>query len=377
MPLFQSYVGIDYSGAQTPTDSLPGLCIYRASPTTTPQEVGPPPSPRKYWTRREIAAWLVEQISVGPATLVGIDHGFSFPLQYFERHGLPLDWHEFLVDFRRHWPTDEENMYVCFIREGYRGNGAARSGDPRWRRITELHARTAKSVFQFNVTGSVAHSTHAGLPWLLHLRKQLGQRLHFWPFDGWAIPSGVSAIAEVYPALWKRGFPSEGRTSHQQDAFAVAEWMRHADTNGSLTRFLCPTLEPHDRSAAEAEGWILGVEWELKVACAPEKRLTTGWAIVNDHVRMKIYSNAGAAKELGMTPSAITKYVKAGKIPKPKMIEGSNTYLWTEQDVQRVRELLPKIANGRKTRYQKLRGKRKAQAGVPVPHKKPRATKKK
>jgi hypothetical protein len=31
----------------------------------------------------------------------------------------------------------------------------------------------------------VAKSTHAGLPWLPHPRLKLGERLHFWPFDGW------------------------------------------------------------------------------------------------------------------------------------------------------------------------------------------------
>jgi hypothetical protein len=54
---------------------------------------------------------LVERLFNGPLTLVGIDHGFSFPLQYFERHGLPLDWPSFLDDFQRHWPTDED-IYV-------------------------------------------------------------------------------------------------------------------------------------------------------------------------------------------------------------------------------------------------------------------------
>jgi hypothetical protein len=68
------------------------------------------PSPRKYWTRRGIAEWLVERLSEGQPMLVGIDHGFSFPLRYFEQHGLPLDWSSFLVDFQSHWPTDEVSM---------------------------------------------------------------------------------------------------------------------------------------------------------------------------------------------------------------------------------------------------------------------------
>jgi hypothetical protein len=33
------------------------------------------------------------------STLVGIDHGFSFPVRFFEEHGLLPDWPSFLDDF--------------------------------------------------------------------------------------------------------------------------------------------------------------------------------------------------------------------------------------------------------------------------------------
>jgi hypothetical protein len=35
--------------------------------------------------------------------------------------------------------------------------------------LTEIRAGAAKSVFHFDVPGSVAKSTHAGLPWLRYL----------------------------------------------------------------------------------------------------------------------------------------------------------------------------------------------------------------
>jgi len=255
---FERYIGIDYSGAQTSSSSLKGLRVYAADRLTVLQEVVPPPSPRKYWTRKGIAEWLVERLSEGTPTLVGIDHGFSFPIQYFEQHGLPLDWPSFLDDFQRHWPTDED-IYVDFVREGVTGNGAARSGNPRWRRVTELRARTAKSVFHFDVQGSVAKSTHAGIPWLRFIRHNVKSHVHFWPFDGWSVPPNCSVVAEVYPALWSRTFPIAGRTPDQQDAFAIAKWLQGADSNGSIEKFLCPELEPHERKKAETEGWILGV----------------------------------------------------------------------------------------------------------------------
>ncbi len=258
-PAFDRYVGIDYSGATTPTSSLRGLRIYGATPETSPVEIPPPPSSRKYWTRRGIAEWLVERLSEDVPTLVGIDHGFSFPLRYFEVHRLEPDWQAFLDDFQHHWPTDGDKTYVDFVRDGSVGHGAARSGNARWRRLTEERAGSAKSVFHFDVPGSVAKSTHAGIPWLRHLRRQVEERVHFWPFDGWEIPAGRSALVEVYPSLWSRSFVREDRTPDQHDAFAVAAWMRRADLDGSLGSFLDPSLTPTERAVAQVEGWILGI----------------------------------------------------------------------------------------------------------------------
>lgn len=255
MSQFQRYIGIDYSGAATPSTSLKGLRVYSATPTQPPKEVCPPPGRRKYWTRRGIAEWLATELHGGPAALVGIDHAFSFPLRYFEVHSIPHEWPAFLEDFHHHWPTDGDAMTVKFIRSG---RGTLRFGDARWRRLTELRAR-AKSAFHFDVQGSVAKSTHAGLPWLLHLRRQLGQRVHFWPFDGWAPPAGRSVIAEIYPSLSSRNFVAEDRTPDQHDAYSVARWMRETDALQELDAFFHPNLSASERVQAETEGWILGM----------------------------------------------------------------------------------------------------------------------
>ena len=258
-PLFQRYIGIDYSGAETPTSSLKGLRVYASNRSGPAMEVMPPPGPKKYWTRRGVAEWLARGLAETQPTLVGIDHGFSFPMAYFKAHSLTLDWQTFLKDFQHHWPTDDDNTYVDFVRDGLDGNGNARTGNTRWRRITELRTRTAKSVFQFDVQGSVAKSTHSGLPWLLYLRRQLAGNIHFWPFDGWDIPAGKSVITEIYPSLWSRSFPREARTPDQHDAYSAVEWMRQTDGHGALALFFHPALEPEEKKTARIEGWILGV----------------------------------------------------------------------------------------------------------------------
>ena len=259
MPLFHRYIGIDYSGAETAESSLPGLRVYVATASDPPREEFPPPSPRKYWTRRGLAKWLCSNLSGATPAIVGIDHAFSFPIAYFQKYGLPWDWPAFLDDFQSHWPTDEPATYIDFIRDGRRGTGNPRTGKPDWFRLTERWTTSAKSVFHFDIQGSVAKSTHAGICWLRYLRNESPCKLHFWPFDGWSIPRGSSGVTEVYPSLWTKRFPRGDRNPDQHAAYAVSAWLRRADQNGSLPAFLNPPLEPDESRIAAIEGWILGV----------------------------------------------------------------------------------------------------------------------
>ncbi len=68
---FNRYIGIDYSGAETPNSSLKGLRVYEASRESVPVEVEPPSGPRKYWTRRGLAEWLMEQLYGDVPAIVG------------------------------------------------------------------------------------------------------------------------------------------------------------------------------------------------------------------------------------------------------------------------------------------------------------------
>jgi len=256
---FQRYVGIDYSGAKTSDDGLPRLRVFRQSNNELrPTEVLPS-GRRKSWSRREVANWLVELLNDGVPTIVAIDHSFSFPLSYFDRHNLPYDWSAFLKDFREHWPTDKASIAVEDIRRGLVGNGTARVGSSRWRRRAEEISR-AKSVFHFDVPGSVAKSTHAGLPWLLYLRKHLGCKVHFWPFDGWQVPKGRSVIAEAYPSLYRNEIgDTDNLTGDRLDAYAIAKWLWLADGLGKLPRAFEPDIDIGSRLVGDVEGWILGV----------------------------------------------------------------------------------------------------------------------
>ena len=102
--------------------------------------------------------------------IAGIDHGFSLPLSYMRRFNLRT-WPQFLNDFCKHWPTDAIDISVDNVREELK-HQRGRVGTPDEFRLTERWTSSAKSVFQFDVQGSVAKSTHAGIPWIQQLRNR-------------------------------------------------------------------------------------------------------------------------------------------------------------------------------------------------------------
>lgn len=252
-----SFIGIDYSGRGTATTPTAGLQVYWATEGKTPQRVAPNSARhgrRRNWCRQELTSWLLGQIASTHRIVVGLDFSFSLPMSYFQRYGL-RSWDAFLLDFAQHWPTDQEDKTV----EDCRSNNA-RTGSVDELRLTERWTSSAKSNFQFDVQGQVAKSTHAGIPWLRHIRSEVGSQLHFWPFDGWQVPSEKSLIAEVYPSILRRRFPREDRTVDQHDAFAIASWLQETSRAKRLEQFYCnPPLTAQQRKIAKLEGWILGI----------------------------------------------------------------------------------------------------------------------
>lgn len=78
-------------------------------------------------------------------------------------------------------------------------------------------------------------------------------------------------------------------------------------------------------------------------------------------------SSNQAAMRLGIAVSTLSRYLKAGKLPTPKIVMAGDleVYDWTEEEIEQARRLLPKIANGRKTRWQKARKKQKTPPRAP------------
>jgi hypothetical protein len=252
---FRRWIGIDYSGAATADTRLPGLAVAMVEEPGAEAELVRPPAPRaRNWTRRELAAWLEARLAEDVPTVAGIDHAFGHPRAHVAAAG-HRDWDAWLAAAARDWPADGADVTVKDLR-----TGGAPVGDAALLRRTDAWTAGVKPVFLFDVQGSVATSTHAGLAWLHRLRTQGPHgRLHAWPFDGFEPPPGASMIAEVFPSLLRRRWPRGERTIDQHDAWCVATWLAECDASGALEHHLRPPLPPEVADDARLEGWILGV----------------------------------------------------------------------------------------------------------------------
>ena len=251
MSSFGRYVGIDYSGQGKPTNAYAALQVYIATegnPPTKQQR----PDKNVNWSRKSLAEWLLKILAEPTPTIVSIDHAFSLPIRFLDSHGIG-NWEQFLAEFCKHWPTDKQEVKSLRERNQFLGN-------PNMTRLTDCRAPNAKNVFRFGFNGEVATSTHAGIPWLRLLRDELGNQIHFWPFDGFVPAPGRSVVAEVYPSLFRESYKCpNGLTGDQCDAWMVCSWLRDNDQSGRLSEYLALPLSPDDSATVQIEGWMLGL----------------------------------------------------------------------------------------------------------------------
>lgn len=255
MNLFKTYVGIDYSGAKTPVSRNKGLRVFKATADNDPIRVKSPAGKQLNWTRKEIAHWCLDQLKKDGPIIIGIDHGFSFPICYMERYQI-TNWDQFLEDFQNHWPTEQDKVTAESLRKGNK-----RTGKYTEFRLTENWTSSAQSVFKLDGAGTVGKSTHCGIPWLKFIRRNAdpANRPHFWPFDGFDIPPKKSVIVEIFPSIFRKRYPKRYKTTDEHDAMCVAQWLKDMDSRGMLNTYLNPPLTNEERAIAKLEGWILGV----------------------------------------------------------------------------------------------------------------------
>jgi hypothetical protein len=280
-PSFERFIAIDWSGARGPG--------YRGIAVAVCETQGPPqivPPPGRFWTRDEVVPWLHQRAAENAATLAACDFAFSIARDAVRAMtgapAAPALWS--LVD--RVCAEEVDCGAHGFISHAHYAPyfWSAGKRPAAW----VAHTRTTESACRVEGLGSpetplkligakqVGRSAFTGMRALERWRRN--ERIAFWPFDRRAAPL---TLAELYPRLFIRAGGGGNRKlrdgaalnaclgalgsppaesggvldDHATDALVSAAGLRHAARNW---RNLW-TPAGLSATAAEAEGWILGV----------------------------------------------------------------------------------------------------------------------
>lgn len=297
MALFDTHIVVDWSARSTPSPVRPTKdAIWWAV-----ARHGAVEAPEYIRTRHEavarLEALLAGEIAAGRRVLVGFDFPFGYPAGVAARLTGRMsacalrDWVTERMDDR---PDNGNNRYAVAeeINRRYPGVGPCwgrpatwdypgvptrakdrtrRESHPPERRISDEHARGAKTLWQLAYAGSVGSQALLGLPALARLSRgpALAGRVSVWPLDGGLrLPEEPVILAELYPSLLRAAVtrlrePGEILDRAQVRVNALA--YSRLDARGGLASLFegAPSLTAQERRVVEnEEAWVLGLGHE-------------------------------------------------------------------------------------------------------------------
>ena len=308
MSLFHTHIVVDWSARSKPSPAKPtGDAIWWAvARVGSGIEADEPAYVR---TRHEaldrLARLIAGELEAGRRVLVGFDFPFGYPAGVAKRltgQASALALWNWLAERIADAPDNANNRYdvAATINTAYPGLGPFWGRPPTWpypaiparaserteqeahppeRRICDIRATGAKTVWQLAYTGSVGSQMLLGLPALKRLfaDPRIAGRATIWPFEtGLQTPDASVVIAEVYPSLLRSEVRARRGNDEVLDRAQVrvnAAAFARLDARGGLAPLFAgaPWLTADERRLIETEeAWIFGLGHEdaLKDALA-------------------------------------------------------------------------------------------------------------
>jgi hypothetical protein len=301
MPLFDTYLIVDWSASRQPKTGRDSIWICRQAPDG---ETLANPSTR-HAARALLAEMLAEAVQKGERVLAGFDFPFGYPAGFARRldlAGTPWRavWDEIarLVDDQ---PDNRNNRFEVAARLNKRISGGA---FPFWgrpvrmendflgpkhhkrhvedglleRRVIDEWMVGAQPCWKLIGAGSVGGQVLTGLPVVRALRDdpRWTAQARIWPFEtGFGLGDDARIVfAEVWPSWWKV-CPKLGPPNDKAQVRTVARIFASRDRADELGAWFSPPVGDADpRQIIDEEAWTLGVmaPRNRKLSSFPRKR---------------------------------------------------------------------------------------------------------
>jgi precorrin-8X/cobalt-precorrin-8 methylmutase len=303
-PLFDSYVVVDWSAANTPClgkDSI-WLAMVRRDGGSRGETMRENLATRVA-ARVRLAELLTAEVAAGRSVFVGFDFAFGYPQGFAAQLGLDGPPWRATWDLLAAEISDDERNSNNRFDVATRLNRRIGRGGPFWgcppgkvcaglaatkpmapvlaeRRITEARTRGTKSVWQLYYNGSVGGQTLMGIPVLRFLRHHppLASTARIWPFEtGLRVPARHGGAQIVLGEIYPSGIAisaAPGQVKDEAQVQALSQCFAQWDEEGGLAALFAgdPALTPDERATVEREeGWILAKPGDKIAATAPAR----------------------------------------------------------------------------------------------------------
>jgi precorrin-8X/cobalt-precorrin-8 methylmutase len=298
VPLFDAYLMVDWSAANTPKrgrDSIWFCHLDRRGgiPPVIAAHENPATRHAAYLRLRDI---LIAALSRRQSVLVGCDFPFSYASGLASRLGLATPaWRALwdtiaglLADDERNvsnrfavaaelnrrisggafpfWGCPARQVGPCLAMTHHRGH---ETGGLAERRLSDRRLRRLQPGWKLTGTGSAGSQALTGIPIVRRLRDdpRLAARAKVWPFEtglrspGLTDGGGRIVFAEVYPSL-RPTVPKAHEVKDSAQVRTIAHYFADLDERGELSAIFAgdPALSAAERSVVEQEeGWVLGI----------------------------------------------------------------------------------------------------------------------
>lgn len=294
MPLFDSYITVDWSAASSPNTGRDSIWFtelaWDRQGRLSRRRLENPETRTK--ATGQLGDLLANRVSQGKRCLVGFDFPFGYPNGTAAAlgHGgllwrkLWSEWSDLLEDDDQNrnnrfdlaenlnkrlsgdafpfWGHTDRAERQYLKKRGRRPHGCR---DLSERRLVERRIRKTQPVWKLAYTGSVGSQALTGIPrvWALRTDPRLAFATQIWPFEtGLADDRKAQVIlAEAYPSLVEPDI-LEGKPKDAGQVTALARHYADLDRRNALEPLFTadPALSDNEKNAViMEEAWILGV----------------------------------------------------------------------------------------------------------------------